>query len=275
MESLSEIRQAIETVTGSPVQSSPLPLTGSCLHDTFRLGDCFIKHNPASAPGMFTSEAAALDEIRSTNTVRVPQVITSGEHFLALEYLNLTSAPQEDLGRQLAQLHNTTHSHFGWSRDNYIGTTPQKNTPTKTWVDFFRESRLLPLLAKLPTLKNSHQLIDSLDQLLPHHPTPALLHGDLWGGNAAGLPNGTAVIFDPATYYGDPEADLAMTQLFGGFSPNFYDAYHEIRPALEDHQRRATLYNLYHALLFGSSYLAQAQSMIRELTRSSLPPPSA
>jgi fructosamine-3-kinase len=99
-----------------------------------------------------------------------------------------------------------------------------------------------------------------------------LLHGDLWGGNSGALTNEVPVIFDPAVYYGDREADLAMTQLFGGFNSSFYRAYQEAWPLPPGYELRTELYNLYHILnhsiLFGGSYARQAQSMIDSLLQS-------
>jgi fructosamine-3-kinase len=101
-----------------------------------------------------------------------------------------------------------------------------------------------------------------------HKPQPSLLHGDLWGGNAGFTAEGP-VLFDPAVYYGDREADLAMTELFGGFPQEFYSSYNKIWPLDDGYERRKHLYNLYHLLnhlnLFGSSYLAQVESTLRLL----------
>jgi fructosamine-3-kinase len=83
------------------------------------------------------------------------------------------------------------------------------------------------------------------------------------------LADGTPVIYDPAVYYGDREAELAMTQLFGGFGPYFYSAYDNAWPPDTGRAARRDLYNLYHVLnhlnLFGGGYRAQAESMIDRL----------
>lgn len=113
------------------------------------------------------------------------------------------------------------------------------------------------------------QLLAAVPKLLGHKPQPSLVHGDLWGGNAAITTSGEPVIFDPATYVGDREVDLAMTELFGGFPAAFYRGYNEVFPLAVGYERRKTLYNLYHVLnhfnLFGGGYASQANRMIDQI----------
>jgi fructosamine-3-kinase len=163
---------------------------------------------------------------------------------------------------------------FGWERNNTIGSTPQINTWSENWADFFAEHRIGYQL-KLAQRRSGHfpdttKVVTKVrDLLVNRKPQPALVHGDLWSGNAAILDSGEPVIFDPATYYGDREVDLAMTELFGGFPTVFYQGYTEISSLAEGYQQRKILYNLYHILnhfnLFGGSYAAQANQMINQL----------
>jgi protein-ribulosamine 3-kinase len=181
------------------------------------------------------------------------------------------------LGRMLALVHTVRGEFFGWRRDNYIGRTPQRNRRSFSWCDFWRDARLRPQLElgrknglSAGLLGRGERLVEALPRLLSGHaPAASLLHGDLWGGNAGFLADGAPVLFDPAVYWGDREADLAMTELFGGFPRNFYSTYAEIAPLDGGYGMRKTLYNLYHVLnhanLFGGSYAAQAQTMIDEL----------
>jgi len=159
----------------------------------------------------------------------------------------------------LAKLHRTAGPRFGWHRDNWIGGTPQINTWHDDWSTFFHECRIRPQLDL--ARKNGFRL-EEPPRLENHHPQPSLLHGDLWSGNAGFIEEGP-VIFDPAGYYGDREADLAMTELFGGFPREFYAAYRKAYPLDAGYEQRKHLYNLYHLLnhlnLFGSGYLAQVQ----------------
>jgi fructosamine-3-kinase len=212
----------------------------------------------------------------------VPQVIASGltaeVAFLALEWLELAGGGRgAPLARALARLHRNEGERYGWHRDNTIGPTPQRNAEADDWPTFFRDARLAPQLALARRNALPAALLDAGERLLAqvpallagHAPRPSLLHGDLWSGNAGCLASGEPVVFDPAVYYGDREADLAMTELFGGFDDAFHAAYREEWPLDPGYAERRTLYNLYHVLnhanLFGGGYARQAQSMIGAL----------
>jgi protein-ribulosamine 3-kinase len=242
----------------------------------------FVKLNSLYRDAMFAAESAGLAEMAATQTVRVPHTITHGiteQHsFLVLEHFNLkTHGNSSLLGTQLAAMHRTHAEQFGWSRDNTIGVTPQLNHWSADWANFWREQRLgfqLDLAAhngidgKLQAL--GKQVLDKVPQLLDgYSPQPSLLHGDLWSGNHAFLADGTPLIFDPASYYGDREADIAMTELFGGFEPEFYSTYQQAYPLHAGYHTRKTLYNLYHILnhcnMVSSSYAQQAEKMMLSL----------
>jgi len=181
------------------------------------------------------------------------------------------------LGEQLASLHRVTADQHGWNRDNFIGSTPQYNTPCDDWLEFWQDCRLKPQLEMSHAagfrgnLANAgRRLLENLHLLLAgHDPAPSLLHGDLWSGNKAFTPDGQPVIFDPATYYGDREADIAMTELFGGFGADFYAAYNASYPLPDRYPLRRDLYNLYHLLnhlnLFGGGYLSRCERIINNL----------
>lgn len=228
---------------------------------------------------MFEAESEGLTEIAGTQSVRVPQPVCAGRAdgsaYLVLEHLDLEGAGARDfeqLGHELAQMHRATRKQFGWQRDNTIGSTPQVNTPANDWIEFWRQHRLgfqLKLAGDRNLMNKGERLMAELGKFFrDYHPAPSLLHGDLWGGNVAAC-GGRPVIFDPAVYYGDREADLAMTELFGGFSARFYRAYDEAWPLDAGYKTRKTLYNLYHVLnhfnLFGGGYGAQAGRMLDSL----------
>ncbi len=262
------------------------PLGGGCINEAYKVTDghkCFfVKLNSLEHSTMFETEALALQELFKQSTIRVPQPICAGQFasqaYLILEYLDLSGRPNSQLfGQQLAAMHRITSRQFGWERNNVIGATPQSNTPTGHWIDFWREQRLLPQL-KLAEHNGYASTLSPLgDKLLTgferlfdsYTPTPSLLHGDLWGGNAAALQDGTPVIFDPALYYGDRETDIAMTYLFGGFDSQFYAAYSDAWPLDDGFAVRKKFYNLYHILnhlnLFGASYLQQAISLSEQV----------
>lgn len=242
----------------------------------------FVKLNSADKAAMFTAEGAGLALLAATHTVRVPRVITLGvadQHaFLVLEHFDLyRHGSNEMLGAQLAALHRVRAAQFGWDRDNTLSLTPQRNTWSADWLSFWRDQRLgfqLELASRNGyggSLQISgHRIMAALPDLFAgYYPVASLLHGDLWAGNYAFLADGTPLMFDPAPYYGDREADIAMTELFGGFDPEFYAAYQASYPLDAGYAKRKILYNLYHILnhcnLVGSSYLQQAEWMMQSL----------
>ena len=244
----------------------------------------FVKLNTAARADMFAAEAAGLRELAQTNIIRVPRPVchgtTADSAYLAMEYIELgnsTTSSQVRFGHQLAQLHRVTAPRYGWQINNTIGTTPQINTEHDHWPHFWREYRLgfqLSLAAHHgytgALQRKGEQLLADIPVFFTNYrPTPSLLHGDLWSGNYGIDAQDNPVIFDPALYYGDRETDLAMTELFGGFSENFYHAYRDAYPLDADFKTRKILYNLYHVLnhlnLFGGSYLRQAEHMIDNL----------
>ncbi len=244
----------------------------------------FVKLNRRAAAGMFATEHAALAEIAATGTLRVPKPLGYGERdgvaYLALELLEFgpTSARAEaELGAALARLHQIQQPWFGWHRDNFIGRTPQPNPAATDWIDFFATSRLRFQVARLLDRggppgrgRQCDALIARLPELFAgFSPRPSLLHGDLWGGNHATLADGHAVAFDPASYYGCRETDLAMTELFGGFGRAFYRGYEAQWPLDPGYPKRRGLYQLYHVLnhanLFGGGYLGQAQRLMERI----------
>ena len=259
---------------------------GGCINAAYKVTDAdisyFIKTNNARYATMFEAEAEALREMAASASVRVPEPLCYGEFgsqcYVVMEYLELGgSADMARFGRQLAAMHRVSADSFGWRIDNTIGSTPQPNTPTDGWIEFWREQRLgfqLQTAAENGYGGELQRLGERLLADMPalfvnHQPRPSMLHGDLWGGNYSALRDGTPVIFDPALYYGDREADLAMTSLFGGFGGQFYRSYNEIWPLDDGYETRKTFYNIYHIInhlnLFGGGYHAQAISMLERV----------
>ncbi|RJS92884.1 fructosamine kinase family protein [Salinisphaera sp. Q1T1-3] len=243
----------------------------------------FVKCNAAARLAMFEAEAAGLEELAQATLLRVPRPIAvttcDDTAFIVLEHVTLsrpTRLAMTQLGEGLAELHGIVATRHGWDRDNTLGETAQHNTSHADWVEFWRENRLAVMLDALapahPGLaRDGDRLLAALPDLLAGHtPEASLLHGDLWGGNAGMDDQGRPVIFDPAVYYGDRETDLAMTELFGGFTPEFYEAYWGAWPMRPGYREiRRPLYQLHHLLnharLFGGGYAGQAQRVVREL----------
>ncbi|HEY9751141.1 MAG TPA: fructosamine kinase family protein [Allocoleopsis sp.] len=242
----------------------------------------FVKLNQAAQLAMFEAEALGLQQMRVQPTIRIPEPICWGvaenSAYIVLEWIDLGRGDRQSwfaMGQQLAAMHRVTSANgFGWDRSNTIGSTPQINAWTKDWTEFFTQHRI-GYQFKLAQRRGGHfpqqeRLLTAIPELLANHqPQPALVHGDFWSGNAAVTATGEPVIFDPATYFGDREVDIAMTELFGGFPPEFYQGYNQAWPLDPGYDRRKTLYNLYHILnhfnLFGGSYEAQANRMMQQI----------
>jgi protein-ribulosamine 3-kinase len=280
----------IERVTGrslGPCQARPVG--GGCIHEGYVLAahpPFFVKVNSAANSGLFDAEMDALQAIVSTGAIRVPNPVFTGRHaehsFLVLEYVAMGRSPSpsswETFGSQLAAMHRrvSPDGSYGWHCANFIGATPQPNASSHDWTSFWREQRLgfqLKLAAEQGVrFSGADRLLDQLPIFFEGYiPDPSLLHGDLWSGNASFAEDGTPIIYDPASYHGDRECDLAFTELFGAFPAAFYEAYDAAWPRNANWPMRRDLYNLYHVLnhfhLFGGGYRSQAQEMIHALNR--------
>lgn len=267
------------------------PVRGGSIHDAWRVRDgqrCFfVKTGMPEAAAMFAAEAEGLRALSAVAVLRTPTPVTQGATgefaYLVMEALDLKpldAASGAHLGTALARLHRHAGTQYGWASDNFIGATPQCNSFHRDWPYFFADRRLRPQLDLAGArgmdrglVRRGHELAERIGSLfLEYRPPPSLLHGDLWGGNAARLAGGEPVVFDPACYHGDRETDLAMAELFGGFPGAFFAAYRAEWPLDKDFERRKPLYNLYHVLnhfnLFGAAYLRQAERMIDSLLAS-------
>jgi protein-ribulosamine 3-kinase len=278
----------IEQSTGQSFSiKQQMSMAGGSINQAFLLTDgadmqYFVKTNQSGRQAMFEAESKGLQEIVSSQTIKVPEPVCFGDDgaqsYIVMEYLDMVGqADQVILGQQLAAMHRVTSEQFGWDIDNTIGDTYQSNTWQNNWIDFWREQRLgfqLQLAAEngyggeLQSL-GERLLIEMPALFTGRNMVPSMLHGDLWGGNVAGLKDGTPVIYDPAFYYGDREADLAMTYVFGGFSADFYSSYQDAFPLDDGFAVRKTFYNIYHIInhlnMFGGGYHGQSLNMLEQV----------
>lgn len=253
----------------------------------------FVKScTPSNGGAMLEAEADGVKALAATGTIRVPKLVSfrAGREgtMLALEWLEL-APPDDGFGQRLAQSLAALHAHpcplapprFGWPRDNFIGATPQLNAPTPdaspmSWTMFMAERRLGAMRDRLAP-RDGRELPDTLNVLIDrlprffedgHAPRPSLIHGDLWQGNWGMAADGTPVVFDPAVSCSDPEAELAMMELFGTPPAGFREAYAACA-GWEADERRLRLYQLYHllnhAVLFGGSYVQQSLRCAKQL----------
>lgn len=283
-----EIARAITKATGKPFEiTNTRSVGGGCINQGYRVigsdSQYFVKLNQASRVEMFQAEFLGLTQMYDTKTIAIPKPIFWGvvenSSYLVLEWLDLgkgNSSSWLEMGRQLAQMHQQgTTDRYGWSMNNTIGSTPQINTWMDNWADFFAEQRIgyqLQLAQrKGGSFADRDRVVAAVRaKLADRQPEASIVHGDLWSGNADILADGRPTIFDPATYYGDREVDIAMTELFGGFPATFYQGYNERWQLDSGYQRRKNIYNLYHILnhfnLFGGGYASQAQRMIQQIS---------
>ena len=252
----------------------------------------FMKANSKANAAFFTAEAAGLTAIEKTGAIGTPEILCTGTDdgedvgysFLLLKFIKGGKQDKnywKELAENLAAMHKADTSvyfeeggKFGFFQDNFIGSRPQKNTPADSWISFFRDNRLAPQFEAADTYFSSEdrkkitKLLDHLENFMVEPEKPSLLHGDLWSGNVMCGPDGKAMLIDPACYVGHAEADLAMTELFGGFPSEFYEAYRAANPLQPGYEERRDLYNLYqllnHLNLFGPTYLGPVLSIVDE-----------
>jgi protein-ribulosamine 3-kinase len=287
------LSRSIAAASGSAFEVTAMqPVGGGCIHRAFEIGGkgaageqrYFAKADESDRAPMFAAEADGLRALREAGALRVPRVVALGADddsaWLVLEWIELAAldAPSAALlGAALAAQHRIARARFGWESDNFIGASVQPNGWSDDWLDFWREKRLHAQLRLAARNRLPSRMIDRGERLMAdceaffrgYVPARSLLHGDLWGGNAAATADGTPVVFDPAVYVGDREADLAMTELFGGFPKDFHSAYRAAWAPDDGYRVRRDFYNLYHVLnhanLFAGSYVEQSERSIERL----------
>jgi fructosamine-3-kinase len=286
-----EIAREITKVTAKTFEiTNTRSVGGGCINQGYQVtgsdSKYFVKLNQASQVEMFHAESLGLTQMYETKTITVPKPICWGvagnSCYLVLQWLDLgkeNNSSWLEMGRQLAQMHQQgTADRYGWSINNTIGSTPQINTWMDNWADFFAQQRIgyqLQLAKRrggsfFDSFPNTERVVAAVrTKLADRQPEVSIVHGDLWSGNASMTKDEQPTIFDPATYYGDREVDLAMTELFGGFPATFYQGYNQQWQLDSGYQQRKNIYNLYHILnhfnLFGGGYASQAKRMLEQL----------
>ncbi len=278
-----DTRKEIETAVSQPVTGIS-PLGGGCIGQVYRVRladgrDVVAKVDDGRQPQL-DIEGRMLVYLRENSRLPVPAVWHSAPRLLIMEYLpgesHFSDQAQARAAELLADLHNVTAPAYGLEWDMLIGGLPQPNTPAASWLDFFRERRLMfmgrlgleagrlsaSLLARL------ERFCGHLDKWLVEPARPSLIHGDVWTTNVLAAGGRITGFIDPAIYYADPEIELAFTTLFGTFGSPFFRRYEEIRPLLPGFfDTRRPIYNLYpllvHVRLFGGSYVSSVENTLR------------
>lgn len=280
--------KALREIYGSSVSLQNIGVVGGgSINDARKVdtshGTFFAKINDAVAfPGMLEAEAKGLEFLLKHSEFHIPKPIATGEsdeiQWILMEYIE--HAPKgvdywETFGTRLAKMHRATNDTFGFESNNYLGNLPQDNTPKPLWATFFAESRIAPQLkmardqgyASEQMVKLLEKVISRADRYFPVEP-PSAIHGDLWTGNFTTDVKGEATIFDPAAHFGHREMDIAMSKLFGGFDPKFYEAYNREYPLEKGWEERMPIANLYpllaHLNIFGDTYAYQIITILRQ-----------
>ncbi|WP_245831777.1 fructosamine kinase family protein [Oceanobacillus senegalensis] len=270
------LNKVVHQMEGNDNFTDVQPVSGGDINEAYYIrtnnNEYFMKLNKQVDPSFFTIEAKGLSMLKDTKTIDVPAVYgvyeEDGIPMLWLEWIEGNKHNDTDslLGERLATLHLSEASGFGWEETTYIGKHKQANTILPSWTDYYRDYRLKGQLEigrnkgliSGKREKNLMKLMERLDKWLPKNPKPSILHGDLWGGNWMVGNNGNPYLIDPSILYGDHEFEIAFTELFGGFSKKFYQAYHATFPLSDSYDDRKDIYQLYYLLvhlnLFGEIY---------------------
>jgi fructosamine-3-kinase len=287
------IKHALAAAGLSTDVRSTSAMSGGCIHHVVKatLGDgmeVVAKLNAPDELAIFEEEAAGLRALADTQTVLVPRPLAVGVYashaVLLMSHVRHGSATAEawrSFGEELAALHAVdVGRRYGFEIDNHLGSTYQPNAWSHDWVDFNARYRLgyqIELAQEHERLsagevRRIETLIERLGDILPRRPKPALLHGDLWSGNALpSIDDGRSriAVIDPACSIGDGWADIAMMRLFGGFAPECFEAYAGVNRDHESVAPRIAVYQLYHLLnhvnLFGRGYAGQAMNVVGQL----------
>ena len=282
-----EINEICEEL-GETYPKSIEQVHGGDIHNAWRIEfsnkKLFLKRNIRNKK-FLEFEKYCLQNLRkyiNQENLVIPEVIAykniKNIEILLIEWIDMHNFDQKKLGKGLGELHlksaESNPKMFGFPVEGFIGTTDQKKGLEDNWIDCFLNLRIIPQLLSLKSRILDKEIINKVkekikSELLNHKPINALVHGDLWSGNAGMDKNGKGVIFDPASWWADNEVDIAMTKLFGGFRKEFYEEYHRIFPIKNGFEKRIIIYNFYHILnhanMFGGGYLNQVNDYVKAI----------
>ena len=282
-----EINEICEEL-GETYPKSIEQVHGGDIHNAWRIEfsnkKLFLKRNIRNKK-FLEFEKYCLQNLRkyiNQENLVIPEVIAykniKNIEILLIEWIDMHNFDQKKLGKGLGELHlksaESNPKMFGFPVEGFIGTTDQKKGLEDNWIDCFLNLRIIPQLLSLKSRILDKEILNKVkekikSELLNHKPINALVHGDLWSGNAGMDKNGKGVIFDPASWWADNEVDIAMTKLFGGFRKEFYEEYHKVFPIKNGFEKRIIIYNFYHILnhanMFGGGYLNQVEDYVKAI----------
>lgn len=264
---------------------SARPMGGGCIGEVYKAeladGSTVVAKVDRTGDSYLMREAYMLRYLREKSDLPVPEVYHSSERLLLMEFVkggSDLSMAEEHAAELLAGLHDVAADAYGLEQDTLIGSLPQPNPWTESWVEFFRDQRLLYLArvareaGRLPADLHGRvvQIAGRLDEFIEEPAVPSLVHGDVWGGNVLAQGDRITAFLDPAIYYADPEIELAFITLFNTFGERFFRRYRELREIRSGFsEERRHLYNLYpllvHVYFFGGHYVGSVKSTLRRL----------
>ena len=286
--SSSPVPETVKARLESALGSRPISFTrlhGGCIALVYRValadGRVVVIKVDDKEDASLGLEAAMLRYLKEKTALPVPEVIHDSDALLVLENLPgesaFSPAAERHAAELLAALHGERADAYGFPWDTLNGPLPQPNPQTASWVDFFRDHRLLHLtrLAReaeaLPESVGERlgRLAENLPALLDEPPHPSLIHGDVWTSNVLSQGDRVTGFLDPSLYHADADMELAYIALFNSFGSPFWDAYHALRPLREGFETRRDVYSLYplliHALLFGGGYVRSIKETLGRL----------
>lgn len=276
------LAEGIEEHLGERLLSTR-PLGGGCIGEVYRVelagGTTLAAKVDREGASHLEREAYMLRYLRDRSELPVPRVLHGSKTLLLMEFVEgesrFSSGAERNAAELLAELHGITASAYGHERDTLIGSLDQPNPWTQSWVEFFREQRLLYLArvaheaGRLPNedFEKVQRLAERLEEYLDEPEQPSLIHGDVWSANVLAKGDRITAFLDPAIYHADPEIELSFISLFNSFGDAFFERYAEIRSIREGFfEERRELYNLYpllvHVYFFGGGYLSSVRSTL-------------
>lgn len=275
------IAEGVEVSLGERLRSAR-PLGGGCIGEVYRVeledGTPLVAKVDREAQAHLEREAYMLRYLRENSGLPVPEVYHGSETLLLMEFIEGSSrfskGAEHHAAELLAALHDVTADAYGHERNTLIGSLDQPNNWNESWVEFFRDHRLLYLAdvahesGRLP-LEDRHRidrLAGKLEDLIEEPEKPSLIHGDVWSANVLANGDQISAFLDPAIYHADREMELAFISLFNSFGQDFLDRYREIRGIRDSFETRRDVYNLYpllvHVYFFGGGYLGSVQNTL-------------